>query len=56
MWSGHRVDCFTRVSIFDGTAWGAEKRIHWAPYGCPWAGASTNMVTYSNPWYMGTSI
>ena len=56
MWSGHRVDCITRTSIYNGTAWGAEKPIDWAPYGCPWAGASTNMVTYSNPWYMGTSI
>jgi len=56
MWSGHRVDCITRTSIYNGTTWGAEKRIDWAPYGCPWAGASTNMVTYSNPWYMGTSI
>ena len=56
MWSGHRIDCITRASIFNGTAWGAEKKIDWAPYGCPWAGASTNMVTYSNPWYMGTTI
>jgi hypothetical protein len=56
MWSGHRVDCITRTSIFDGTAWGTEKKTDWAPYGCPWAGASTNMVTYSNPWYIGTSI
>ena len=23
-WSGHRVDCLSRFSIFDGTAWGAE--------------------------------
>ena len=56
MWSGHRVDCLSRTSIFDGTAWGAEKTIDWAPWGCPWAGASTNMVTYSNPWYIGTNI
>jgi hypothetical protein len=56
MWSGHRVDCISRVSIFDGTTWGAEQKIDWTPWGCPWAGASTNMVTYSNPWYVGTSI
>jgi hypothetical protein len=56
MWSGHRVDCISRTSIFDGTAWGAETKIDWTPWGCPWAGASTNMVTYSNPWYIGSSI
>jgi len=55
-WSGHRVDCITRFSIFDGTAWGAEQKVDWTPYGCPWAGASTNMVTYSNPWYIGSTI
>lgn len=56
MWSGHRVDCFSRTSIFDGTNWGSEQKIDWTPWGCPWAGASTNMITYSNPWYIGTSI
>jgi hypothetical protein len=55
-WSGHRVDCISRFSIFDGTAWGAEQKVDWTPFGCPWAGASTNMVTYSNPWYIGTNI
>ena len=55
-WSGHRVDCLSRFSIFDGTAWGAEQKVDWTPFGCPWAGASTNMVTYSNPWYIGTTI
>ncbi|HYQ43302.1 MAG TPA: hypothetical protein VER11_15080, partial [Polyangiaceae bacterium] len=56
MWSGHRSDCLSRTSIFDGSAWSAEKKFDWAGSGCPWAGASTNMVTYSNPWYIGTSI
>jgi len=56
MWSGHRSDCYSRTSIFDGTAWSAEKKFDWASLGCPWAGASTNMVTYSNPWYMGSAI
>jgi len=56
MWSGHRSDCLTRSSIFDGTAWSAEAKYDWKANGCPWAGASTNMVTYSNPWYIGTSI
>jgi hypothetical protein len=56
MWSGHRSDCLSRTSIFDGTAWSAEKKFDWAGAGCPWAGASTNMVTYSNPWYVGAQI
>jgi len=56
MWSGHRSDCLSRSSIFDGTAWSSEKKFDWAGAGCPWAGASTNMVTYSNPWYIGTDI
>ncbi|HYP98106.1 MAG TPA: hypothetical protein VER96_05500 [Polyangiaceae bacterium] len=55
-WSGHRSDCLTRTSVFDGTAWSAEKKFDWKNNGCPWAGASTNMVTYSNPWYMGATI
>ncbi len=55
-WSGHRVDCLSRFSIFDGTAWGAEQKVDWKPYGCPWPTAATNMVTYSNPWYIGTTI
>jgi hypothetical protein len=56
MWSGHRVDCITRTAIFDGTAWSAEAEFDWKPAGCPWPGKDTNMVTYSNPWYIGTSI
>lgn len=60
MYSGHRVDCISRTSIFDGTSWSAEKQFDWGPLGCPWAppdaGMTTNMVTYSNPWYLGSSI
>ena len=56
MWSGHRSDCLSRSSIFDGTAWSAEKKFDWAGSGCPWTGADTNMVTYSNPWYIGSAI
>jgi hypothetical protein len=55
-WTGHRVDCYSRSSIFDGTSWAAEKTFDWAPLGCPWSQATTNMITYSNPWYMGTTI
>ena len=56
MWSGHRSDCYSRTSVFDGAAWSAEKKFDWGPLGCPWPGADTNMVTYSNPWYIGSSI
>lgn len=56
MFAGHRVDCYSHFSIYNGTSWSAEKKFDWAPSGCPWAGASTNMITYSNPWYIGTSI
>ena len=56
MWSGHRTDCLTRRSVFDGTNWSSEMTYDWKANGCPWAGADTNMVTYSNPWYIGSSI
>jgi len=56
MYSGHRSDCYSRYSIFDGSKWSAESRFDWASAGCPWAGASTNMVTYSNLWYTDTGL
>jgi hypothetical protein len=56
MFAGHRVDCYSHWSVYNGTSWSAEKKFDWAPDGCPWAGASTNMITYSNPWYMGSAI
>lgn len=56
MYSTHRVDCITRASIFDGTQWGAEYKFDWTPLGCPWPGANTNLVTYNNLWYLGSSL
>jgi hypothetical protein len=56
MYSTHRVDCITRSSIFDGTKWGTEQKFDWTSLGCPWAGADTNLVTYDNVWYMGSSL
>ena len=59
MYCSHRNDCITRASIFDGTKWGAEYKFDWTSLGCPWPSTSTpntNLVTYNNPWYMGTSI
>ena len=56
MWSGHRVDCISRISIFDGTSWGAENRFSWTSLGCPWPTLATNQITYSNVWYMGSTL
>jgi hypothetical protein len=56
MYAGHRIDCFSRYSIYDGTSWSVEKKFDWAPDGCPWSGATTNMITYSNPWYVDGAI
>jgi len=56
LWSSHRTDCFTRFSIFNGSTWSAEATFDWTPLGCPWAGASTNLITYANPWYIGGTI
>ena len=55
-WAGHRVDCLSRFSVFDGTKWGTEYKVDWTSLGCPWAGADTNMITYANPWYIGSNI
>jgi hypothetical protein len=56
LWSSHRTDCYTRFSIFDGSAWSPESKFDWGPLGCPWPGAATNLVTYANPWYLGSTI
>lgn len=54
MWATHRENCNSYFSTFDGTSWAATKTYSWSGDGCPWAGASTNMVTYANPWLMST--
>lgn len=51
MWAGHREDCNSYYSVFDGTAWAASKAFDWAPKGCPWDG-SGQKITYSNMWYL----
>jgi hypothetical protein len=51
MWAGHREDCNSYYSVFDGTAWAATKSFNWAPKGCPWDGSSQK-ITYSNMWYL----
>lgn len=56
MWAGHRLDCNSRTSIFDGAAWSAETLFSWTSLGCPWLNQDSNRVTYANPWYIGGSI
>jgi hypothetical protein len=52
MWAGHRQDCNSYYSVFDGTAWAAQKKFDWAPKGCPWDTAMSQKITYSNMWYL----
>ncbi|MEI9950116.1 MAG: hypothetical protein WDO74_14370 [Pseudomonadota bacterium] len=52
MWAGHRQDCNSYYSVFDGTAWAAQKKFDWAPKGCPWDSAMSQKITYSNMWYL----
>jgi hypothetical protein len=55
MWATHRENCNSYFATFDGSAWASTKTYDWSKGdGCPWAGASTNMVTYANPWLMAT--
>ena len=56
MWSGHRIDCNSYYSIFDGQNWGAQQAYAWTPQGCPWDpdASPPQMITYSNLWYMST--
>ncbi len=52
MWAGHRIDCNSYYSIYDGSAWSAQKAFDWASQGCTSNGDSTHGITYSNLWYM----
>ncbi|HYP99078.1 MAG TPA: hypothetical protein VER96_10405 [Polyangiaceae bacterium] len=57
MWTGNRIDCDSRSSIFDGAAWSTEALFDWSSLGCPWGtGTVLNRVVYANPWYLGGSI
>lgn len=56
MWAGHRLDCYSRTSIFDGSAWSPEALFSWTSVGCPWLGSDTYRITYANPWYIGGAI
>jgi hypothetical protein len=50
MWAGHRIDCNSYYSVYNGTSWAAKKQHAWS--GCPWDNDNTHMVTYSNLWYL----
>ncbi len=52
MWATHRENCNSYFSTLSGSTWSPTKTYSWSPNGCPWAGASTNMITYANPWMM----
>lgn len=56
VWATHRTDCNTYYSIYDGSAWSAQKKVDWKTYGCPWNNDNTHMITYSNVWYMGSTL
>jgi hypothetical protein len=52
VWATHRSDCNTYYSIYDGSAWAAQKTFDWKTQGCPWNNDNAHMITYSNLWYM----
>jgi hypothetical protein len=52
MWATHRENCNSYFATLDGSGWSNTKTYSWSGDGCPWAGASTNMITYANPWRM----
>jgi hypothetical protein len=56
MWATHRENCNSYFATLDGATWSATKTYSWSGDGCPWAGASTNMVTYANPWLMSSDM
>jgi hypothetical protein len=56
VWATHRSDCNTYYSIYSGSSWGAQQKFDWATQGCPWNSDNTHMITYSNVWYMGTTL
>jgi hypothetical protein len=60
VWATHRTTCDTYYSIFNGTSWAAQNMFDWTSLGCPWDGtadaATKDEITYSNVWYMGTTL
>jgi hypothetical protein len=55
-WAGHRTDCNSNFSVYDGSGWGAPLTFDWKTVGCPWNGDATHMITYTNLWYMGGQL
>ena len=55
MWATHRENCNSYFATLDAAgSWSKTSTYSWSGDGCPWAGASTNMVTYANPWLMAS--
>jgi hypothetical protein len=54
MWAGHRNDCYSRTSYFDGSSWSSKSNFDWSPHGCVQDG--DDMVTYANAWYIGDTL
>lgn len=54
MWAGHNENCNTYVSVYNGVAWSSPKTFDWTSYGCP--APTGRMVTFANPWYLGTDL
>ena len=51
-WAAHNLECKTYYSVYDGTAWSAQKTFDWTSLGC----GSNWHVTYNNMWYFGTDL
>jgi hypothetical protein len=55
MWATHRENCNSYFATLDAAGtWSKTSTYSWSGDGCPWEGASTNMVTYANPWLMAS--
>jgi len=55
MWATHRENCNSYFATLDAAgSWSKTSTYSWSKDGCPWAGASTNMITYANPWLMAS--
>jgi hypothetical protein len=52
MWAAHNLECKTYYSVYDGSAWSAQKIFDWTSLGC----GSDWHVTYQNMWYLGSDL
>lgn len=52
VWAAHNLECKSYYSVYNGTAWAAQKVFDWTSLGC----GSAWHVTYNNLWYLGTDL